>query len=134
VNANALDILERRSDWGATILRFKITKPGTSYWNRPDIGIGSTDVVLDRDAVRVRVHSLGGVASPGGRVVVRGRDGREIGSAGIPAMAAPSDLKPKTTDVEVHLRTGADAAGGSVAVELEQNAEEITQRNNSIRL
>jgi len=87
----------------ATVLTFKLKQPGTPYWSRQDLGIDREDVVLRGRVLTVTVHSLGGIASRPGTLRLVAGDGALLASVPIPALPAPSDMRPRT--VRVTLRT-----------------------------
>ena len=116
----------------ATALEMRLVSKGVPYWSRPDLGIGDDDVRVSGQSMRVTVHSLGAVAAPAARLVVRDGSGREIARAAVPPLQAPIDLRPRTATVTVTLPAAA-WTGGSVAVEIPGGAEEITLLNNLVR-
>lgn len=116
----------------ATVLDLKLTQPGTPYWSRQDLGIDREDVTLRRRTLTVKVHSLGAVASKPGKVRLVSRDGVELASAPVDAIAAPADLRPKTALVTVPLPTDVSLAGARV--ELVPGGEEITALNDVVHL
>ncbi len=117
-----------------TVLTFRLRTPGTPYWQRPDLGIAREDVKLDGGDVRVTVHNLGSVPSPATDLVVRDHAGRVIGTAAVPPLRPPVDLFPKTEEIRLTLPGGASAAGGSVEIDPDHRLEEITIRNNAVKL
>jgi hypothetical protein len=117
-----------------TVVQLRQVAPGVPYWQRPDLGIAREDVRVVGQTLRVTVHSLGAVAAPASRVVVRGRDGSELAGAAAPSMPAPADLKPRSTTVVLRLPAGATLAGASVSVETAGAVKEVTRVNNSLSL
>ena len=117
-----------------TVVQLRQLSPGVPYWQRPDLGIGREDVTIQGRTVRVTVHSLGAVAAPASRVVIRGRDGRELARAAVDAIAAPAELEPRALTVALSLPIGASMAGASVSVEPARGAREITRVNNAVTL
>jgi len=117
-----------------TVLRFRLKTPGVPYAARPDLGIGREDVSVGARAIKVRVHSLGAVATPAARLVFRDAAGRARASAAIPPLPAPLDLLPKTADVVLDLPAGVTAAGGSVAIEVDSKIPQVTSLNDVVRL
>jgi hypothetical protein len=115
-----------------TAIQLKLVTKGVPYWSRPDLGIGDSDVKVAGRAMRVTVHSLGAVAAPAARLVVRDEHGREVARAAVPPLQAPVDLRPRSTTVTVRL-PAASWTGGNVAVEIPGGAVEITQLNNTVR-
>ena len=118
----------------ATVLTFKLKTAGTPYWSRPDLGIDPEDVVGKGREVSVTVHSLGAVPSTETSVVVRDAGGRVLATEKLAALAAPTDLQPKTAKVTLHLPTGSDAKGCTVEIDPEHKLGEITVRNNVVKL
>jgi hypothetical protein len=116
-----------------TVLTLKLKTPGTPYWSRPDLGISREDVSVRDREVRVTVHSLGSVPAPESVVAFR-QGGRIVATAAVPALAAPVDLQPKTTEVVLTLPAGTDPAGGVVEIDPEHALLEITVRNNQVQL
>jgi hypothetical protein len=116
-----------------TVLTLKLKTPGTPYWSRPDLGFSREDVSVQGREVRVNVHSLGSVPAPETVVAFR-QAGRIVATVAVPALAAPVDLQPKTTEVVLTLPAGADPAGGVIEIDPEHTLEEITVLNNRVRL
>lgn len=117
-----------------TVLTLKHKSAGTPYWQRPDLGIDPQDVTVEHGSVHVRVHSLGSVSAPASNLVLRNAAGQVVGSADIPALAAPVDLQPKTADVTISLPSGISATGMSVEIDPDHRIEEITTINNLVKL
>ncbi|HET6397597.1 MAG TPA: LamG-like jellyroll fold domain-containing protein [Pseudoxanthomonas sp.] len=113
----------------AVVMEFELVEKGTPVEGRPDLGIGRGDVRVDGDAVEVTVHSLGHVATGAGHAVLEDARGRELARAPVPALAAPTDLRPKTATLRLPLG-GRDADGLRVRVALDGDAEEVTRLNN----
>ncbi|MGO4610754.1 hypothetical protein AB4142_30950, partial [Variovorax sp. 2RAF20] len=82
---------------------------------RPDLGVGRGDVRVDGRQVHVTVHGLGHVASGVGVAILEDARGREIARTEVPAIAAPTDLLPKTAVVSLPLPAG-DRGGLRVRV------------------
>jgi hypothetical protein len=114
-----------------TILTLTLNKPGTPYWQRPDLGISRDDVQVNGREVRVRVHSLGSVLSPATTVVVRDCTGKIVASQKLDPLPAPLDLFPKTTELKFAL---SEASIGSVEIDPDHQIEEITRLNNVVAL
>ena len=117
-----------------TVLELKLTEKGVPYWSRPDLGISSDDLKVDRNRMRVTVHSLGAVDAPAAKVVLRDRAGKVIATANTAPLKAPLDLVPKTQTVSLSLPANADWKGGSVSIEMSGSLPEITQMNNRVQL
>jgi hypothetical protein len=117
-----------------TVLTFKLKTPGTPYWSRPDLGLDPEDVVVHGREVQVTVHSLGAVAAPATEISFRDATGKVIATGQTPELAAPTDLKPKTAVVTLTLPAGVAVAGGTVEIDAGHQLEEITTRNNTVKL
>ncbi|WP_213979870.1 LamG-like jellyroll fold domain-containing protein [Sphingomonas sp. dw_22] len=116
---------------GQTIVYdFTLDQPGDDPATRADIGISADDLTLQGGSLRVRVHGLGAVATPAGRLTITDRQGRTLGEARFPALAAPADLLPKTQDVRVRL-SGKPQGPLTVRVALDGAPAEVTQANNA---
>lgn len=111
-----------------TVLTFRRVKPGTPYDRRPDLGISTADVFAASGSVKVTVHGLGAIASPTVKVVALDAAGTVLGSAMVPALEAPIDLRPRTTEVSIPLPAGANH--GRIVLDPDETMEEITRLNN----
>jgi hypothetical protein len=116
-----------------TNIALTLVSPGVPYWSRPDLGISRDDVTVEGGVMKVTVHSLGAVAAPPSRAVLRDRSGTVLVTAQVPPLEPPSDLYPKTTAVVLEIPAGADWRGGSLALETGGGVPEITRRNNQVR-
>ena len=116
-----------------TVLELKLVSKGVPYWIRPDLGIEADDVKVAGNSMNVTVHSLGAVASPVSKLVLRDHSGKVLATSSIPSLKAPVDLIPKTTVVALHLPSKADWKGGSVTIESSGKLPEITQLNNKVQ-
>ena len=99
---------------------------------RPDLGIGRGDVTLQGNQLTVTVHSLGHEDTSTGVLLLEDHEGREIRRITIPPLAAPTDLLPKTVQLQMKLPRGFNAKAARVRVALANGAAEITQRNNQL--
>ena len=115
----------------AQVVEFELIRAGTPVEQRPDLGVGRGDVRVDGRQVHVTVHSLGHVGTPLGTVVLEDAGGRELARIQVPAMAAPTDLVPKTTTVALPLPAGS-RSGLKVRVMLADGGAEVTQLNNVV--
>ncbi len=116
-----------------TVLDFALVTPGTPVDTRPDLGIGSDDIVVKGRSVTVTVHSLGARDTDGGTATLVDAAGAIVARAAIAPLAAPLDLRPRTTTVKLAIPGGARTPV-SVHVALPGDAAEITQANNSVTL
>ncbi len=117
----------------ATVLDFALVAPVTPVEERPDLGIGTDDLVVKGRDVALTIHSLGARPTAAGRAVVVDAAGREVAGAAIPPLAAPVDLSPRTATVRLRLPAGS-IAGLSVRVALDGDTAEVTQANNRVPL
>ncbi|WP_380787852.1 LamG-like jellyroll fold domain-containing protein [Sphingomonas sp. R86521] len=116
-----------------TVLDFTLVTPGTPVDTRADLGVGTDDVVVKGRSVTVTVHSLGARDTKGGTAMLVDAAGSIVARATIPPLAAPIDLRPRTTTVKLAI-PGRARAPLSVRVALPDDAPEITQANNSVTL
>jgi hypothetical protein len=116
-----------------TVLDFALVTPGTPVDTRPDLGIGTDDVVVKGRSVSVTVHSLGARDTDGGTATLVDAAGAIVARATIAPLAAPLDLRPRTTSVKLAIPRSARTPL-SVRVALPGDAAEITQANNSVIL
>ena len=117
-----------------TVIVLELRARGAPYWNRPDVGIGRDDVVIQDRKVTVTVHSLGAVDAPATTLALMDANGKVITTVAVPALKAPLDLMPKTTKVTLTIPASESMKGGSVVVDLDANMKEITRLNNQVNL
>ncbi len=117
-----------------TVIEVRLVTKGSSVWSRPDLGISTDDVRTSGRTMTVTVHSLGSVPAPAARLVVRDRQGRELAKATVPALQAPTDLRPRIALVRLILPPRADLSGGRVSMEAPRGTREITTLNNDATL
>jgi hypothetical protein len=117
-----------------TVLDLELETPGKPLWDRPDVGLGASDVHVAKGNVRVTVHSLGSVPAPPSTVTLIDAAGREVAHAQVPAIPAPLDLLPKTAQVTLRVGSGVRTSGAKVRVRLDGQTQEITQLNNEVVL
>jgi len=113
------------------VIELSLLAPLEDVRTRPDLAIGPDDITVQEGAVLVTVHNIGGASAPPSGVEARAADGSLLGSARVPALAAPHDLQPRTAQVRVPLAQ----AGKPAWVMLDPAAEvaEITEANNRAR-
>ncbi|MBC7930449.1 MAG: LamG domain-containing protein, partial [Rubrivivax sp.] len=102
-----------------TILNLKLISKGTPYHERPDLGIGKDDVVVQGGNITVTVHSLGAADSPPTELALLDKTGKVISSIRIPALKAPADLLPKTVTLTLSVPARSRMAGASVVIDRE---------------
>jgi hypothetical protein len=117
-----------------TVLTFKLKTKGTPYWSRPDLGLSREDIEVKGNDLKIRLHSLGSVPAPESKIVFRDHAGTIVATTQTPAIAAPVDLMPKTTEVTLTLPSGTSTDGGSVEIDPDHAIEEITTMNNVVGL
>lgn len=108
-----------------TVLDLALETPGKPMWDRPDVGIGVSDIRVSKDSVRVTVHSLGSVAAPPSTVTLVDAAGHEVAQAQVPALVAPLDLLPKTAQVTLRVGSGVRTSGAKVRVRLNGDVREV---------
>ncbi len=116
-----------------TILLLKLQSGSTPYWQRPDLGIGKEDVLLQGNVLHLKVHGLGSVASPPTTVALL-ENGRRLASASVPEIPAPNDLLPRHAEVTLTVPSGADLSKCSLQIDPENKLSEVTVLNNHIDL
>ena len=117
-----------------TLLQLERIAEATPVELRPDLGIGYGDVRVTGDAIEVTVHSLGHADAPAGFVVLEDARGRELVRAAFPALAAPRDLHPITTQVRLPLSNAANKQAAQLRLIIGGEVAEITERNNMLPL
>jgi hypothetical protein len=115
-----------------TVTNLKLVTRGVPYWSRPDLGIAEDDIRVEGNRMKVTVHSIGAADAPVSRLVLRDRTGRVLATAGVPALKAPLDLRPRTAEAVLSLPADVDWKGGSVTIEATGNLPENTLRNNRV--
>ncbi|MFS0848901.1 LamG-like jellyroll fold domain-containing protein [Novosphingobium panipatense] len=115
-----------------TVMTFRLKeKAAVQPEHRPDLGIGTDDVVRKGNRVTVTVHSLGSVAAPAGTVTLETPEGRALATAAVPALEAPTDLAPKTARIALAVPAGAPE---TLHVRVTSGVAEVTRRNDVVVL
>jgi len=114
-----------------TIVSLRLVEKGIPYWQRPDLGISADDVRLHGRTMTVTVHSLGAVASAATTLALFDSAGRLIAKAPVPALEAPTDLRPRTVTITL---PAAEFNGASVMLDPDSKLGEITRLNNRVVL
>ena len=117
-----------------TVVKLKLKSRGKPYWKRPDLGIGEDDVVVQGGTVKVKVHSLGSFDAPSSKAALVDGNDAELSSVSVPALKAPLDYMPKTTEVKLTVPRNTRLNGCSVVIDPEGKLNEITRRNNRVVL
>ena len=115
-----------------TIVQLKLKSKASPLWDRPDLAIGRDDVRVQGNNIRVTVHNLGSVDAPSTSIELHDDAGRTLATASVPAMKAPLDLMPKTTEVTLQAPHGMRLTGSRVFIDPEKRLKEITTRNNVV--
>ncbi|CAN5419332.1 hypothetical protein BH10PSE1_BH10PSE1_07900 [soil metagenome] len=121
----------------ATVLELRLAQAGIPMSQRPDVGLDAEDAVVSRHAISVTVHGLGGVASLAGEVRLENARGDILSRSPFDALAAPTDLLPKTQVVSVPLPpslASGETHGLIVRLMLDGEPAEISRNNNWIIL
>jgi hypothetical protein len=117
---------------GYTVIDLKLKTPGTPYWQRYDLGMDPGDVKIEGNKMHVTVHSLGALAAPAAKLVVRDASGKTLAAVATPTLKPPTDLIPKTVTVNLTLPASANLKGATVTIE--SPGTETTQMNNVVTL
>jgi hypothetical protein len=117
---------------GYSVIDLTLKTPGVPYWSRYDLGIDPGDVKIEGNKMHVTVHSLGALAAPAAKVVVRDVAGKTLATVSTPTLKPPTDLAPKTATVALNLPAHADLKGATVTIE--SAGTETTQMNNTVKL
>lgn len=116
---------------GGSTITLDLLRAAEPVDTRPDLGIGPDDVTVKGRRVTLVVHSLGAQPTAGGTAsLVAG--GRVLATAAIAPLAAPIDLRPRTTTVTLTLPADVDPRTVAAAVALPGDAAEVTRRNNIV--
>jgi len=112
----------------ATVVDLALEGDEIDIRDRPDLAIADRDVRWAGGALDVTIHSLGSRPAPASQLVLEGADGALLAQATVLPLAAPEDLKAKTTTVRLNPPRDADLIGARVR--LTSDDPEITQTNN----
>ena len=116
-----------------TILNLRLVSKGTSYWERPDLGISVADVKLKRRTISVTVHSLGAVASAPTNLTLFDESGHFLATASVSRLEGPTDLRPRTVTVTLPA-PARNYHGLSLVLDPDMRMKEITRVNNRAML
>ena len=89
-------------------------------------------MIVRGNTVRVTVHSLGAVDAPASSVTILDESGKVISTADVPALKAPLDYLPKTTNVTLNIPAGTTIKGCMVKLNMDEKFSEITRLNNTV--
>ena len=119
---------------GYTVIDLTLKTPGTPYWQRYDLGIDPGDVKIEAGKMRVAVHSLGALAAPAAKVVVRDASGKTLATVATPTLKPPTDLTPKIATVALNLPAGANLKGATVSIESPGTETDADEQHRHIAL
>ena len=119
---------------GENVVEFKLDHATPAVETRPDVGIGRDDVTVKGRRVTVTVHSLGAVAASAGQVWLTQGGVGIVAQGPVPALAAPTDLLPRTATVTLTLPAGVDPDSLVARVGMIDQQAEITRLNNAVAL
>lgn len=112
------------------VFEFERIAAGIPVQQRPDLGIGSGDLVATDSGWSLTVHSLGSQPVSGGEALLEDAQGRVLARAQIAAMDAPRDLLPRRQQVMLPAHDRA----ARVRVVLADGQPEVTLLNNVLPL
>lgn len=101
-------------------------------WELPDLAIGPEDIRVNGNAVTLRIHNIGAIASPATTLELRDAEGNLVATGPVPPLEAPVDLLPRWKEVTISVTEGTDLSSGSVVLDPEERIREITRRNTKI--
>ncbi|HBE39625.1 MAG TPA: hypothetical protein DDW27_00155, partial [Bacteroidales bacterium] len=105
---------------------------GQGYWDLPDIAIGKEGITVSENEITVRVHNIGAIISPEAAIVVTDSEGIKIGSALVPSIQAPVDLKPRRTDIKISIPSGTGHTAAKIELDPEYKIKQITRKNDTV--
>ena len=100
----------------------------------PDPAICDDDITIEGSRIKVRVHNIGAVASQSISLVVKDNSGTVVATASVPAIDAPSDLRPKWKEVTVDISENAEIRSCIIELDAEGKNGEITRGNNVVNV
>lgn len=116
-----------------TVISLELKKAsGMDYWELPDIAICKEDITLSENEITVRVHNIGAAISPETKIVVTDSGGIQIGSATVPPVEAPVDLKPRRIDIRISIPSGNGHAAAKTELDPDCKIKQITRKNDSV--
>lgn len=117
-----------------TIIELELSEESEyAYAQRPDLAIGSEDIIIEDNSVIVTVHNLGSVASPLSVIELRDKDDKVLSSSEVPVIEAPADLNPRRKIIKMTAVPGRDLSHCSVHLDAGKKILEITEINNVVK-
>jgi hypothetical protein len=114
----------------AVIFDFALTAPGEEPRTRADVGISGDDLSLSGARLTAKIHGLGARPSPAGTATLLDGDGKDLGTARFPALAAPVDLQPHVASVAFIVPQAARKGTLTIRLTLDGDPAEISADNN----
>lgn len=117
-----------------TIVKLELVEPAkTSYKERADVGMSSTDIKIKGNEVTVRVYNVGAINSPATTLVLKDAKGSTIATVPVASVKAPLDLVPEWIEVKVKVAEGIDLSSGSVQLDPGKKMNQITRQNDFVK-
>ena len=117
-----------------SIIELELIEPSKKNYSKlPDLAIGPEDGKFSGNAVMVRVHNLGNVATPATTLELRDAKGTLVAKANVPSIEPPVDLLPKWEEITLTLPPGVTVTTGSLKLDPEEKIVEITRRNSILK-
>jgi hypothetical protein len=124
-----LDFIPRKY----TIVTLKLIGPDAKdYSLLPDLAIGPEDLKIDGNKVTVRIHNIGGAASPATTLELRDLNGNLAAKALVQPLEAPVDLFPRWKEITLIVPENTDLGRGEIKLDPEEKIDEITRINSKI--
>ncbi|HSS20482.1 MAG TPA: LamG-like jellyroll fold domain-containing protein [Pyrinomonadaceae bacterium] len=118
----------------STVLNLKLITKGIPYWDRQDLGFSHDDVAISSRQITVTVHSVGATNTAPTTLALVDQSGTTRATVRVPALEAPVDLFPRTTNVTIAVPAGLELNGWALVLDPELKLKEITRVNNVVRL
>jgi hypothetical protein len=116
------------------VFDFALMAPREEPRTRTDVGISGDDLALAGGRLTAKVHGLGAKPSPAGSATLRDGDGKIIGTARFPALAAPTDLQPHIANIAFSVPRAVKKGSLNVTLVLDGDPPEISAENNRATL
>jgi hypothetical protein len=117
-----------------TVLNLKLVSKATPYWQRADLGISRSDVVIRDGQISVTVHSVGAMSTSVTTLALVDQNGAARATISVPRLEAPLDLYPRTVTVTISVPANLQVEGCALVLDPELKLKEITRVNNSVKL
>ena len=117
-----------------SIVHLKLKKKGEDTGKMADLGICKSDVQVNGNLVRVKLHNLGAGDAQATTVALIDEKGNIVSSVLSPIIKAPHDLIPKTAEIEIKIPEQISTQNLSVQIDPEQKIKEVSRNNNKVKL